>query len=75
MGRACLHVLLVAAMNKRPCGACRNLDARALTSGVQYCWSTYVWRRPEEVVADCKQAERADGREPVGRIHFTGEQR
>ena len=58
--------------NTRPCGSCRHLDSRN-KEGVQFCWRYYVWRDPDKVVPDCTSAERANGEEPPGRIHFGGE--
>lgn len=61
-------------MNARPCGLCKNLDAREIRPGVGYCWKYYVWHRVDEVVEDCPGAERADGEEPPGRVRFGGEE-
>ena len=61
-------------LNSRPCGTCLHLDARVSPRGQAYCWFHMVWRLPMGVVEQCKTAERADGGEPPGRIHFEGEQ-
>lgn len=63
----------MARLNSRPCGTCRHVDERELASGAVYCWRWYRWTYPEAVVEDCTTAERADGGEPPGRIHFEGE--
>lgn len=60
-------------VNARPCGTCRHCDDRLLPSGAAYCWRFYRWIYPDLVVEDCQGAERADGSEPPGRLHFEGE--
>lgn len=60
------------AANARPCGMCRHLDARLDRRGA-WCWETYAWRDPDAVVADCSKSERADGKDPPGRIRFPEE--
>lgn len=59
--------------NSRPCGACRNLDARLNGRGAAYCWRWFRWQRPADVVVDCTTAERADGQPPPGQIRYEGE--
>ena len=60
--------------NTRACGTCRHLDGRETRRGA-YCWETYTWRQPAEVVPDCEHAARADGKPPPGQIQFRGERR
>lgn len=60
--------------NTRPCGLCKHLDARE-KGGVQFCWATWTWRKPDDIVTGCDKAARADGSAPPGRIWFNGERR
>lgn len=57
--------------NDRPCAACRHLDSRTLLSGVAYCWRFYLWVPAAGLVVDCSGAERADGKEPPGKLWFS----
>lgn len=58
--------------NTRACGLCRNLDSRVTPQGNAYCWATYRWRTPVQVVPDCTEVARADGKPPPGQILFEG---
>lgn len=63
--------------NARPCGTCVHLDPETAQAqavrGLHYCWRFYAWRHPDELVVDCRDAERATGAEPPGKLHFAGQ--